>query len=356
MPNHILGTTPNFSIVWWSGSTSQRGLFITRLESSDRYKEAPTGLDRFGGEDAPECFIELEWVPGLITDLRRDAAEITLLNRVSYPFVPFSHRRPKKDGGDPALAYYVPLDVAGVERAELADALELACSRENATQAEADNCSEGYYVLNNQYLDGDVWRSMSSWIGDESYDTFYGDEGDEVKSPIEMPAHQLAIAPKQRFRAPSGGANLDGASLREARSRRRCLLSPCIAGRWIEAGETYIARQGAFKGDSHIKCAFRNGNIPKNWLNPHFEQYHRLALLGFEGWIKEEHKKMVGFDPDKFDIPWGVERAKELLTMLRDGYQLDAEEKREWRAYLSFVPIDIEPYSTLRKLLGMTNF
>ena len=190
MPNHILNTTPNFSIVWWGGSICDRGLYITRLESSARYDEMPKGLGRFGGEDAPQCFIELDWIVGLIEDLRRDTTDITLLNRVSlrfsHPFVPSFHRRSKKDGGDPNLSYYAPLIVLADERTELADALKYACSEENVIQTENDNCSESYYVLNNRYLDGEVWRSLSTQIGDESDAAFYDDE---IKAPIEMPAH-----------------------------------------------------------------------------------------------------------------------------------------------------------------------
>lgn len=346
MSNHILNTSPNFTIVWWSGNTSERGIFIERLESSAHYEEMPKGIGSFGGPTAPQCFIELEWVPGLIAELRQAEDDITLLNRVTYPFVPFFHRRPKKDGGNPKLAYYSPLIVRGDERTELADALQHACSQENVAQAEA-NGSDWYYVLNNRYLEGGVWRSMSGPMVNESEAEFWDNEAREY---IQMPAHQLAI--KQLLRAPGGGANSGGAVLRVAKSKRACNESKCIAGRWIKANETYVVHRRNSSGDTHIKCSFRSGLVPANWLNPHFEQYHALVALGFEGWILKERK--ADFDAEKFELPWGAERVEDLITKLEAGYELDAYEKREWRLYLTLLPIDVEPYANARKLLGMS--
>ncbi len=102
---------------------------------------------------APECFVDLDLVPALLAELHDGDVAMTLLSRVTSPFVPGFHRRPKKDGGEPGLAYYTPLSVEGTLRGELADALERACSRENVTDLEERNSSEGYCVLDNRFLE-----------------------------------------------------------------------------------------------------------------------------------------------------------------------------------------------------------
>ncbi len=340
MPNHILVTTPHFEIVWWPG-VDNRGLYITMRLDADSL----SWLD----SDAPQCFVDLDLVPALIVELRESDAALPLLSRVTSPFVPHFYRRPKKDGGEPGLAYYTPLSVEGALRGELADALERACSWEDVARLEERNSSESYSVLDNRFLENGVWRSTSTFPGAGEW------LSRTPSNAIEIPAHQLALAPKHRFRAPTGNIYGDGTTvLRVAGAKHRCWKSRCLEYVWIKPGISYIEQRrakGAFR--FHIKCAFREGIIPVRWLSPHFEQHHLLVELGFVGWLDREREKVPPLDLEKALASLNPPRVEEFVELMKSGYELDSSERSDWREFLHHVPFDIEPFGTARKLVGL---
>lgn len=309
MPNCILATTERFVIEWWPGVTSERGLYVRAASSEDHWRD-------------PQFFVERELVQSLIDELRGGSETITVLSRVTSPFVPGFHRRPKKDGGSPDKAYYIPLVVEGEHRQELADTLVFACSKENVARLEADNSDEGYYVLNNNYLEDGVWHWRSSY---PTYQKLLGDENGEprVFPTIQIPPAKLDVEPKSRLRAPSHSVQGHGTTLRRH-------TTPC-----------------------HIKCAFRSGKVPINWLNPHFEQYYTLVGLGLQAWVEREREKREDYDEEKFDIPSYLTRVTEFVQEVEGGYELDKYERQEWRDHLRHVPLDVEPYQTARKLVDL---
>ena len=172
---------------------------------------------------------------------------------------------------------------------------------------------------------------------------------------IEIPAHQLAQAPKHRFRAPTGNIYGDGTTvLRVAGAKHRCSKSRCLEYVWIKPGISYVEQRrakGAFR--FHIKCAFREGIIPARWLSPHFEQHHLLVELGFAGWLDREREKVPPFDLEKALASLNPPRVEEFVELMKSGYELDSFERSDWREFLHHVPFDIEPFGTARKLVGL---
>lgn len=349
MPNHNLASTSHFEIVWWPGVDS-RGLYISQRLPDEPEDAGATlmtkGYALLETRDIPQCFIDLDLVPSLIADLRTGDTPLMLLSRVTFTFVPGFHRQPKKNGGDPKLAYYTPLSVEGALRGELADALEQACSRETMTREE-QRASDYYSLLNNTFLEDGVWRSG------------YG-SGELLSrahplNTLELPAHQLAQEPKQRFRVPTGNIYGEGTILlRVASAKHRCSKSRCLDYVWIKPGNLYVEqRKGKSASRFHIKCAFRQGTIPARWLSPHFEQHHLLVEHGFQGWIDQEKEKTVEFDLEQALSRLNPQRVEEFVTLLNDGYQLDSFERGDWREFLHHTPFDIEPFASARKLVDL---
>lgn len=276
---------------------------------------------------------------------------MTILSRVTFPFVPGFHRRPKKDGGVPGQAYYTPLVVEGEQRQELAAALEFACSKENVTRLEANNSAEGYHVLDDDYLENGVWHSARWFVGRR------GERASKTPTAIHLSPAKLEQEPKARFWAPRGGAGgRVPAFLRVAKTKHRCSKNPCIDYFWIKPNQIYVEhRQRSSATRYHVKCAFRAGKIPVNWLNPHFEQYYSLVELGLKGWIEKEGEKSENYDEEKFDVPSNAQRVTEFVQKVKNGYQLDEYERQEWRDHLRHVPVDTEPYQTARESVGLSN-
>lgn len=355
MPNCQLAITKHFEIVWWPGADS-RGLYVSQTPETFELD----GVGHFSGyvtkpyarldeRSVPQFFVDRALVSSLIDELRGGNETMTILSRVTFPFVPGFHRRPKKDGGVPGQAYYTPLVVEGEQRQELADALEFACSKKNVTHLEANNSAEGYSVLDNDYLEDGVWHS-TLWLAEQ-----FSERVSKTPTALELPPAKLEQTPKIRFRAPSHSIYGHGATLlRTSRTKQQCNQRPCIDYFWIKPNEQYVEhRQGSHTARYHIKCAFRNGKIPSNWLNPHFEQYYALVKLGLKGWIQQEREKREDYDEEEFKVPSNAQRVTEFVQKMKDGYQLDEYERQEWRDHLRHVPVDVEPYQTARELVGL---
>ncbi len=364
LPIERLATTENFIIEWFSGG-DDCGLYVFRS----------------GYYQGPQFFVDLELVPGLIDKLRNGKETVTIftrivkghmthhLNRPKVQFVPRLHHIFKKDGGVWGEAYYTPMVVEAQELQELVDALESACSRDNIRRLEESNSSESYEVLNNKYLENGIWYILH--LDGTSSRWPYNSDGVELK-----PA-KLEKSPKIPFYPPSPKI-----ILRKARDKHQCYKSvfkECIDYFWIKSGRHYVEhRHGGIIDRYHIKCAFRFGMIPIQWLNPHFEQYYRLIDLGWKGWIETERRKRTDYNEGELHIPstFGVELhpssddpqsapdyptstleefVEGFIQEVEAGYVLDRREKGKWREYLRDVPIDIEPYQTARNMVGLLN-
>lgn len=349
MPSHQLAVTEHFSIEWFSGA-DHGGLYV--FQNAGEYSLRSGGGQVWKDYDpyltGPQFFVDLSLVPRLIAELKAAETAITVLSRTSYSFVPTLHRVPKKDGGSPGAAYYEPLEVAGEQRQELAGGLEKACSQENVKQHEEKNPSESYYVLDSDYLMDRIWASSVR------YPELRGGQKEIVE--IEVPPATLPQAPKVRSRPPMSTEYGRGATLlRTARTRHQCSARRCIDYVWIKPGQQYIEhRHGSYTERYHVKCAFRCKQIPENWLNPHFEQYHTLVEIGFKGWIEQEKQKMTEYDDEIFKVPSDVAKVQWLVEQVKSGYHLDQYEREEWRDHLRYTPVDLEPYQTARELVGLT--
>ncbi len=337
MPVYTLAATEHFQILWTPGA-DDGGLYVLAASSEDRWRE-------------PQFFAELTLIQSLADELRGGSETITVLSRVTRPFVPVVHRKPKKDGGSPDKAYYTPLVVEGEHRQELANALLFACSEENVTRLEADNSDESNTVLHGNYLESGLWNWMRSYPGVPRI--HYGEPW--ACTTIQVPPAKLDVEPKSRLRAPSHNVQGSGTTLlRKARTKRRCSQRPCIDYAWIKPEAYYVEHQhGRHTTPCHIKCAFRSGKIPVNWLNPHFEQYYTLVEIGLQAWVEREREKREDYDGEKFDIPSYLKRVTEFVQEVEGGYELDKYERQEWRDHLRHVPLDVEPYQTARKLVDL---
>lgn len=343
-----LAATQHFLVEWHHGADSD-GLYLYAYAGNDKDEN-----DRSTG-----CtYIGLTFLPGLLNELRSVNSPLTILCRVGYAYkVPGLFKRSQKDGGETGKAYYTPLYVQGHHRAELADALEVACSRENVIHLEETQGSDWHE---------DVLKGYALEAGELVFAKRYEPSPEELTNTakfrtsglppmFELTPFALERPPKQRTYPPrvyGSGSTI----LRTASREHRCDKQRCIAGYRVKKGELYVEhRRGSRTGRYHLKCAFRESLIPTNWLNPHFEQYHELRANGFGGWVEQERKSYPACNDATYTVPSEPEAVKQFIQQVEQGiYELDKYDREEWRDHLRQTPFDIEPYRTARRLVGLS--